>query len=117
MTTAPIPRSDFLATFLLNLCFAYETSITAELSQKNINLAACSSANIILKKLHNDSKSKAFAKSAFVTKTKIVKCILCSENHFLNQCKVFASKSRSERFDFVKNNKLYIRTKLCTPAM
>lgn len=55
------------------------------------------------------SASSSSEKKSLVTSIKKLKCIVCEEPHFLNQCNRFISKTVGERFELVKKHKLCVK--------
>lgn len=62
-------------------------------------------------KFENPTKNNKF--SQFKNKTYVaiqpeIKCLMCSEEHFIYQCKKFKSMSTNDRFEFIKSKNLCI---------
>lgn len=87
------PTYDQLQKFLQNRVFTVEERTADFKSTKKDNVATKSPGK------------KTFTASTFGK----VKCIVCSDFHYLNQCAAFAAKSVSERFEIVKGNRLCLK--------
>lgn len=72
-------------------------------SEERVTDTSSTSSKIIRppKLVINQTERKSFIANANSNK---VKCVVCQEGHFLNQCKVFTAKNANECFDIVKKH-------------
>ncbi|XP_065213364.1 uncharacterized protein LOC135840665 [Planococcus citri] len=101
------PSFDSLARFLINRSFSYETSSAASNSSDASKSSTKDSGPKGKSSSVPEKKLSAAAKSS--NGPSAPKCSVCDDNHYLNQCQVFKNKSVSDRFDFVKMNKLCLK--------
>ena len=101
------PSFDPMYNFLSNRCFAYETVNPTEGLSKE-KLVSVNTPKITKTSTVHEKKSFAVSKKS-PSNNNSLKCVVCAESHFLNQCKMFEAKSPSERFEIVKKHKLCIK--------
>ncbi|XP_065205496.1 uncharacterized protein LOC135835253 isoform X1 [Planococcus citri] len=98
------PSFESLASFLINRSFAYETANLGEPKEKTNSSPPGKQNKSSEKSNQGDKKSLAAVKQPCN-----IKCIVCGDPHFLNQCKVFGGKTVNERFSIVKGNRLCLK--------
>lgn len=105
------PKYEVVQKFLNNHAFTAEEfapndNKTKESSSLKTSFIQSKPVSASTSSLSSKSKEK---RSFTSTAGKSLKCIVCSQSHYLNQCDQFVNKHFEDRFDVVKRNKLCIR--------
>ena len=101
-STRSYPKFDELQKFLQNRAFNVEDRST----ETNHSTKPQTKTT---KTVVTPTEKKSFATTSSNSSSSKIKCVVCQQGHYLNQCKIFESKNVSERFEIVKKNKLCIK--------